>query len=253
VIYLFFGSTMSYWPPEAIESNRQMWAPNAEEIAKEISAVTGSLAEQVAHTSASATFLETFVFFILFLWRAGGLMLVGMGFYKLGILTGKQSTKFYRNGFLISWLIGLSVVGFGLYQNFAADWSHDYSMFIGSQYNYIGSLFVSFGLICLIMLWSGSSFLPNLKSRLIAVGQMALSNYLLTSVIAIFIFYGVGFGLFGQISRLGQAGIMLGIWLLLMLWSKPWLKKYNFGPMEWLWRSLSYGKKQPFQRSRATD
>lgn len=249
VIYLFFGLTMSQWPPESLEGTRQFWAPSATEIAAEISAVTGNLQEQISHTSASAIMLETFVFFILFLWRAGGLMLVGMGLYKWGILTGKRSKKFYRNGFLISWLLGLPIIILGLVKNFENGWSMEYSMYIGSQFNYIGSLFFSFGLICLVMLWARSNFLKAVQQRMIAVGQMALSNYLLTSVICVLIFYGIGLGLFGQVSRIGLLGIMVVVWIILMLWSSPWLRRYYFGPAEWLWRSLTYGKKQPFGKS----
>ena len=87
------------------------------------------------------------------------------------------------------------------------------------------------------------------ENRFAAIGQMALTNYIAQSIIGVFIFYGVGFGLFGQVARTTQACITLAIWMLQYSWSKPWLDSFRFGPLEWLWRSLTYGKAQPMKKS----
>ncbi len=71
---------------------------------------------------------------------------------------------------------------------------------------------------------------------------MALTNYIAQSVICVFIFYGIGFGLFGQLDRGFQLLITFGIWIIQYVWSKAWLDRFQFGPLEWLWRSLAYGK-----------
>ncbi len=87
-------------------------------------------------------------------------------------------------------------------------------------------------------------------SRLAPVGRMALTNYLLQSLICVTLFYGYGLGLYG---RIGQAeGLLLTavIFLLQIPFSNWWLKRYRFGPMEWLWRCLTYRKMQPMRRSR---
>ena len=248
VIYLVFGLSLSYWPEESLIENRESWAPPLEALKAEIQAVTGSLSEQIAHNSEQAVFLETFVFLILMLWRAGGLMLVGMALYKRGILSAEKSNAFYLRGWLISWFIGLPIVIYGMMENFAADFAMEFSMFLGSQYNYWGSLFIAFGIICLVMLLAKSDALSGLKSRLAAVGQMALTNYISQSIIAILIFHGVGLGLFGEVDRTGQILITFGIWILQLIWSKPWLSKFRFGPLEWVWRSLTYMKKQPMRK-----
>ena len=133
-------------------------------------------------------------------------------------------------------------------ENFAAEFAMEFSMFLGSQYNYWGSLFIAFGIICLVMLLAKSSAFAGLKSRLAAVGQMALTNYISQSIIAILIFHGVGLGLFGEVERTGQILITFGIWILQLIWSKPWLSKFRFGPLEWVWRSLTYMKKQPMRK-----
>jgi uncharacterized protein len=77
---------------------------------------------------------------------------------------------------------------------------------------------------------------------------MALTNYLAQSILGVLIFYGLGLGLFGEVSRSSQFLITLGIWALQFSWSKPWLQTFKFGPIEWLWRSLSYQKWQTMRK-----
>lgn len=247
IIYLFFGFSMDHWPPESIAETKLSWLPNDVQIQNEINAYTGSFSQQLKSRSASAFMLETFVFLTTFLWRAGGLMLVGMAFYKWNILSAQRSKGFYWRGFIIAWMIGLPIIIFGMIQNFAHDWSMEYSMFLGSQFNYIGSLFIAFGFICLIMLLVKSTGFLTIKNRLAAAGQMALSNYLMQSLICVLLFYG--FNLFGSIERTWQAAIVLVIWLVQLVGSLNWLQKYHFGPFEWAWRSLTYWERQKLKRS----
>ena len=86
-----------------------------------------------------------------------------------------------------------------------------------------------------------------LRRSLAAVGRMALTNYLLQTAICTTIFYGHGFGLFGHVSRLSQIGFVVAIWILQLVVSPIWLKHFRFGPVEWLWRTLTYRKLQPFR------
>ena len=125
----------------------------------------------------------------------------------------------------------------------------EYSFFFGSQYNYIGSFLVSLGYIALLMLCVKSSVLQKVKSALQAVGQMALTNYLLQTIICTFIFYGHGLGLIGKVERLWQLVIVCGVWFLQLTISPIWMKHFRFGPFEWLWRSLTYWKIQPIKRN----
>jgi uncharacterized protein len=76
---------------------------------------------------------------------------------------------------------------------------------------------------------------------------MALTNYLIHTIVFTLIFYGWGLGLYGKFGQSELILFVLGMWLL-QLWLSPWwLARYNFGPMEWLWRSLTYAKKQPMK------
>ena len=247
LLYLLFGLSMQFWPPEGIENLAKSWAPANDLIEKEISAFQGSWIQQMSHRVPAAFAFQTFIFLIWSGWRAGGLMLIGMAFYKWGILTVAKSRHFYQAMLLIGLLVGLPIVILGVVFNFAANWSVEYSMFLGWQYNYWGSLFVAGAFIAAVMLICKSNCTGRLSLSLAAVGRTALSNYLLQTLICTSIFYGHGFGLFTKVERIGLIPIMVGIWIVQLIVSPLWLKYFRFGPAEWLWRSLTYLKFQPMR------
>lgn len=88
----------------------------------------------------------------------------------------------------------------------------------------------------------------GLITRLAAVGRMAFSCYIFESVISTLVFYGHGFGLFGTVERLGQMLFTFSVWLVLLIVAPLWLRRYRFGPLEWLWRTLTYGHAEPLGR-----
>lgn len=245
----FFQFSLPYMPASELQDLRLDWAPTNELIEQEITAFTGSISSQIKINSQQALFLETFVFLIQFLWRAGGLMLVGMALFRWGVLSAERSRSFYLKSAFYSLIIGLPIVIYGIYMNFTMNWDFQYSMFTGSQFNYWGSLFVAYGYISLIMVFAQSDNYYTMKKRLASIGQMALTNYILHSFIGVLIFFGIGFGFFGKIDRSLQILIVGIIWIFQYLTSEKWLNSYRFGPLEWVWRSLTYGKKQPFLRS----
>ena len=103
--------------------------------------------------------------------------------------------------------------------------------------------------VCGLLLWLNPrriSLLPGLA----ALGRMALTNYLLQSIVLGCIFYGYGFGLFGRIGSAAAAGIGLAIYCVQVQLSRFWLQHFRFGPFEWLWRSLAYGRRQPMRLAR---
>jgi uncharacterized protein len=244
-----FQFSLPFMPASELQDLRLDWAPTNELIEQEITAFTGSISSQIKINSQQALFLETFVFLIQFLWRAGGLMLVGMALYRWGVLSAVRSRSFYLKSAFYSLIIGFPIVIYGIYMNFTMNWDFQYSMFTGSQFNYWGSLFIAYGYISLIMVFAQSDNYNTIKKRLASIGQMALTNYILHSFIGMLIFFGIGFGLFGKIDRSLQILIVGIIWIFQYLASEKWLNSYKFGPLEWVWRSLTYGKKQPFLRS----
>jgi len=244
-LYLFMGMSIQYWPEEAYQNNLQGWLPSAEKISHELAGMRGGYLDQMDHRIEGAIFMQTFLFIILVFWRVMSMMLLGMALYKWGVLSLKKSKAFYTRMTLIGLFTGYIIVGPGIYSNFQAGWSMDYSMFLGSQFNYIGSVAVAFGYVGLVMLIAQSNCCSGFKRVFTAVGKMAFTNYILMSVIASFIFYGHGLGLYGSIERTGQAGIVLAIWLVLLIISPIWLSYFRYGPLEWLWRILTYWKRQP--------
>jgi uncharacterized protein len=88
--------------------------------------------------------------------------------------------------------------------------------------------------------------------RFAAVGRMSISNYLLQSVVATFVFYGHGLGLYGMLGPLPNVVIAVSIFTLQLLYSPSWLQRFRYGPVEWLWRSLAYGARQPMRREVGT-
>lgn len=84
--------------------------------------------------------------------------------------------------------------------------------------------------------------------RLVAAGRMAFSNYVLTSLVMTFVFYGWGLGLFGSVGPLAQWGFVLAGWALMLAWSPPWLRHFRRGPLEWIWRSLVERRVLPNRR-----
>ena len=244
LLYLFFGLTLEFWPPEQIEMGKQFWLPPAEELQSEIEAYRGSWTDVFNQRYPMALAMQTFVFFINYGWHTGGLMLIGMALYKWGLFSGERTKKFYLSTFLICALIGYSLVLMGLKLNIENQFSFEYSMYLGSQFNYWGSLFVAIAYSSLIMLVFQSGWFKWCVKSLRLVGRAALSNYLFDTLICTTIFYGYGFGLFARLDRIFHVLIVLVIWITQILITRWWMGKFRFGPAEWLWRSLTYWKRQ---------
>ena len=109
------------------------------------------------------------------------------------------------------------------------------------------SLWLAMAYVSGLLLWLTPQRALRLP-RLAAMGRMALTNYLVQSIVLGIIFFGYGFGQLGRTGSAGGVGIGLAIYLLQLQLSRWWLIRYQFGPFEWLWRSLTYGRRQPLLR-----
>lgn len=245
LLYLFFGWSIPYWPPEALASSLSAWSPGPEAVAAETAAYRGGWLAQMDARVPASVFHQTFLILIWYGWRVVGLMMAGMALFKWGVLSAERSDRFYRVAAVAGLGVGLPIAAYGVAYNFAASWRLEHSMFFGWQFNYWGSLAVAFGYIGLVMLFCRSGLWPGLKPLFSDVGRMAFSNYLLQTLICTTLFYGHGFGLFGRVERTGQVLVVLVIWVALVLFSRLWLRSFRFGPAEWLWRSLTYRQWQP--------
>jgi uncharacterized protein len=239
--------SLPHWPQEMLEQQLKNWQPGEEAIADEIAVYRGGWWKQMEHRVPSTLAFQVSSFLIFMLWSATGLMLMGMAFFKWGILSAKKSKAFYRNMLIIGAAIGLPLVLWGWIISSRHNWAFEYAMFKGVQFNYWGSLFLSVAYIAGIMLICRSGLMQRFTRSLAAVGRMAFTNYLMHTLICTTLFYGHGFGLFGKINRTGQF-LIVALILAFQLWLSPlWLKHFRFGPFEWLWRSMTYRKFQPMR------
>lgn len=181
------------------------------------------------------------------IWDVLSMMLIGIALFKLGVLTAEKSMKFYGLMVLIGYVIGLAINYYEL--RIILDDNFSFLSFRKSEITYFyGRLFISMGHVGLIMIFCKVDTLNWLKSRLAAVGKMALTNYLMHSVICMIVFTGVGFSLFGKLQRFELLYVVISIWILQLILSPIWLRYFHYGPMEWIWRNLSYQKIHPIRK-----
>lgn len=180
-----------------------------------------------------------------------------LGLFLVGLLAGRKKiiTDVAGNRrLLLRLLTGCGVLG--LVGNFSGAWI----MMSASAGKDLGFLLLGMGIISIFgpvltaAYIAGIALLVERRLSLVilpplaAVGRMALTNYLAQSLIATTIFYGYGLGLGGAVGRLGTIGMALLIFAVQVWFSVIWLKRFRYGPMEWLWRSLTYGVRQPMAR-----
>ena len=172
-------------------------------------------------------------------------MLLGMALFKLGVLQGEKHLSTYRH-------MAIFGIGCGLLINAYELWiAHASNFDTIASFNQIAPTY-HLGRTAMTIGWIGVVILAlrnlNIGWRLAAVGRMALTNYLMHSLICLFIFTGAGFGLVNQLPRWQLYGIVLAIWIAQLYLSPWWLARYHYGPMEWLWRGLTYGHFPPLKR-----
>lgn len=248
-ISLFLGYSTPLWEPGEYEANvERIWEPDSESQNSEIDFYTSTWERQLLQRAPQSFKFQTTEFIFQNFWKISGCMLIGMALYKRRVFKAKQSNRYYLKMMGYGFGLGLPLVVVGVLLDFNYDWDFRISYFYLSQMNYWGSLLMALGYIGLIMLFCKASTRSYLAKRLADVGRMSLSNYLLQSIICTFIFYGQGLGLFGDLDRSAQAVFVLAIWVFNLTFSAIWLSYFKFGPFEWLWRSLTYGRIQSLRK-----
>ena len=183
---------------------------------------------------------------IIFIPETVGLMMFGMAGYKSGFLTGQWSNSAYRRFALATVPLGLAAFAILIWADVS---SHFYiiALFSGFLVAIVPfRIAMAAGYAALIILATRRH--GWLAQRIAATGRAAFSNYLGTSLIAAFVFYGWGLGYYGSVSRARAWLLVPLVWLIMLSWSKPWLDRFHYGPLEWLWRSLARGQFQPMRR-----
>ncbi|MHC4109133.1 MAG: DUF418 domain-containing protein, partial [Planctomycetota bacterium] len=231
-VSLLSGLTIDQWLTEEFVNS---WNPPPEMINAEVATYQGGWWEQMGHRIPMAVMFETMLLLTSLGWRAGGLMLVGMALFKLGVFSARRSARFYLALAAVAAVIGAPVIIHGIHRHFEANWDIKYSFFLGIQFNYWASILMSLGWVGLVMLACKTAAAGAITRPLAAVGRMALTNYLMQTIICTTIFYGHGFAQFGEFSRVEQLLTVLGVFALQLIVSPIWLRFFRFGPFEWLW------------------
>jgi len=173
-----------------------------------------------------------------------GAMLIGMALLRAGILQMRASTRTYLVMTVVAYGIGLPLAFWETTALIAADF--DFVLKGRNLIHYdLRRMAVGIGHLGAILLFCRAYSNSWLATRLAAVGRMALTNYLAQSVLCGLLFYTVGFGLYGQFTGYYLYLVVAGVWIVQIVFSNWWLARYRFGPAEWLWKSLTYKKKQP--------
>ncbi len=173
--------------------------------------------------------------------RTASVMMIGMALFKVGFLSARAPVWLYVVMALLG-AVSLALVGYQALINWNMRFDTIHMLGAGVAANAGLSIFVSIGYASLFVLLvkAGARFLTE---PLAAVGRMAFSNYIAQSLIMTTIFYGVrGFGLWGEVERPTLWAIVVGVWVLQLIWSPLWLSRFSMGPLEWVWRRLSYAK-----------
>ena len=251
-IFAGLQASLPDWSEEALaEVTLGAWQPTQAIIDDTVATYRGGWLQQLPARSAMAFGFETFMLVIWGGWRAGGLMLIGMALFKMDVFSARRPPRFYGALVAAALVAGIPVEAYGVALDFEFGWALDWSLLQGRQFNYWPSIAVGLGYVGLVMLACRTAALRPLTRPFAAVGQTALTNYLLQTVICTTIFYGHGLGLYGSVDRVGQLAIVLGVWAVQLVVSPLWLRRFRFGPAEWAWRSLTYGERPPFLRAAA--
>ncbi len=186
---------------------------------------------------------------LLFSWRTVALFFLGMVFIRAGLFDDTDRRRpVYRRMLLVGLLIGVPLQALSLAIQMGGD---KRAVMVFAQF-----AIDSFATLALALAYTGGLALICLRPAWVArlrpvaaVGRMALTNYLSHTLICVFIFYSFGLGLFGTVSHPKALLIVAGIYAAQLILSPIWLRRFHFGPFEWLWRSLTYWRLQPFVRT----
>ncbi len=237
---LLEGLALSVLDPNTLgQIVAQNWRPSPAEIDAQIQerAFAGRL-HQIALNIERALSIQVSLFLTGAGWRILGLMALGMALLRMDVLTARRSAAFYARVAVIGLSVGLVLTELGLVHNAAVDWDIVRVTLIGGQINYWASLFTAAGYAGALLWLVRGHRLAAFRRGLSAAGRVALTNYLLQSIIAVGLMQGLS--LYGQFTLTGLFGIVLAVWAVQIAVSVTWLRMVRQGPFEALWRHLTY-------------
>lgn len=248
-LYVGLMMSLNMAPPEALQEAMVSsgWQPDASALAAQIEAMRGD-AWSVTLTQMEKWVTVVPIMLIAMLPATIALMFIGMGLYKVGFLTGRAPTWVYglftalgAGAVYLIWQESAAVIAAGF--PFVETMSRPANTFLAPL--------VSVGYASLLVLMTRFG-LKLILTPLARAGQMAFTNYLTQTLIMTTIFYGGrGLGWYGEFGWPEMWLFIGGVWLLQLIWSPLWLSRFELGPIEWVWRSLTYGR--PVRLTRVRD
>ena len=236
---------MPHAPAEATQAQAEAFAVTPEEFAAMAQSITGGLLSTVqTNFKLWADFFPQSLFILP---RTAGMMMIGLALFKWGFMSGKSPTWLYvllllvgAGSFAVTWFEGLREFQSG----FDRRQVQGEGMLVLSLASPFGTLFY----ISLLILLLRSGVVGFLVSMLAATGRMAFTNYITQSLIMTMIFWHLGN--FGEVSRPDLWLVVGGVWLAQLIWSPLWLSVFAMGPLEWVWRCLTYKRWVPITKSK---
>ncbi len=221
-------------------SSLQAHQPTADMIAQQVQDATAPYFELVRNNIPVVLKTQTINFVTGDMWDSLSMMLIGMALYRFGLLSDtRRSRQTTVLAISFSFVIAMLINGYELYMAVQTQYAVYWTTPRFSPSYQLGRLCMALFYLCLLQVWVSSVWLAWLRSRLQLVGRMALSNYLLQSVIGLLLFSGAGLALFNTLSRLELFAIVVACWVFLVFFSTLWLKTFRQGPVEYLWRRVS--------------
>lgn len=225
---------------------RESLAPSPEEVPQELAAYRGNYRDNLEARIPTTWYFQTFLD-MQALPDTLALIAIGMALFKTGFFSGDWSRRRYRQTIVGGAVAALLYVPIVAWID-ATDFSPVTLLATDGIHLALLRPWMSIGFASIVILFVRSGSARWLADRLAAAGQMAFSNYLGTSILCTTFFYGFGFGWYGYFERWQLWFVVIAVWALILLWSKPWLSHFYYGPFEWLWRSLARGRLQPMRR-----
>ncbi len=235
--------------PEGMSSEDVGMALTPEALASQVAAYQAGWLDSRGYNALGA--ITGQVFAVVFAGRIIGVMFLGMALFKSGFLLARWSVPKYLISAAIGLGLGLPLVWFGAEHALSSGFELG-EMWVHTATNYAGSLLMAFGYAAIVMLICKAPWLSIIRAPFRAAGRMAFTNYLTQSIAMVFIFVGPpGLGLYGTMERVEQVQLVIGVWIVQLIVSVLWLQVFRYGPFEWLWRALTYGKLHPILKERA--
>jgi uncharacterized protein len=252
------GKTLTAAQTEALARWRDLertLIPNREDVKDNTRKMKSDYATVAGYLRPLAFTLET-TLLPLMVWDSLALMLLGVALYRWGFLSGNWSNRDYWMVIAAGYGVGLPLVIYSQYHNYLYHPTLEANLlrmkavpveWVGLIYPFQRILLVMAHVSAIILLYK-SGRVQGLFRRLEAVGQMALTNYVMQSVICTLVFFGYGLNYYAELQFYQLYYVVAAIWVLQLLVSPLWLRSFYYGPLEWLWRSLTYWRLQPLRR-----